>query len=737
MRVFARLVTRLALSRDPAQRWRQLSVAASSLVAAWCVLAAVALTGASHDVAGASASRFPIAASAPDEDALHVSTRGFTIDGRQASILWLEPAPGHEHDPAIVPPGLRALPAPGEAVVSPGLVRLGVTARSLGAAPSTAGLGEGGAIGPAGIGTQDELFAYVRPAPGRTLGSGGALLTFARFPAAGEVDPSRPNPLAVEDAVPRGPLMAALVLGFLVVPAGAALVLGVRAQSPVRRARSELLLRIGVDPRFVRLLLGAEGAVLAAVGAVAALVAFQLVAPHVAVVPLTGTVLVPGTLQVPPVQAALAVLGVVAAAGTVSAGGALVASTRTRSTRPPGVGGLAPLLGGLVVLLVGVPVVHALGVEPAPVVLGGALLLLVGMPVAAPALSRLVATRVTGTTDDSHLWLAAARVAHAPRRASRVAALLVAVTYLSAVSVAVHVGPLGGTQEVRSSATSAVGVFSADWRDARPGDVDDLRAAFAEVGGTTVLPLLTSEDPDDPAPRVAVTSCDDVAAFARAAGSPTCADGRLDTEGLAPLADLLGVHLVVEPVAADAPDAVLFLSDHPVDTLTVHRAGAFLPAFNPHDVLSLSGGSTVLSGWVAAGWAVAVVVLGLAVLRELVEHAIGAVREDAVLLRAGLDDDDALKVTRWTLLLPVLATAPAAYVGGLVVSLVGTGPGLTAYAPGWISLVTVVTLALSGAAVVLATSRPALRRPARRSASRARDADDAHVTPFAEEPARV
>lgn len=704
MRTLLRLAWRLALSRDGRQRWRQLSVITSCFVGALCLLVSLSVAVAAQDAERRVAARTPIFATSTADTALYLSERGILLGDREVSLLWIEPAPGHEDDPGVVPPGLDELPAPGEAVLSTGLLEAGVTAESLGAAPSTSGAGGTGAIGASGLGTDDELLAYLRPAEGRGLGEGGALMSVSHFAGAG----SEGSRALERGAAPSSPTIRAkdaraLVLLLLVVPGLAVLAMGVRAQSTVRRARSEVLIRLGVRTRVVRLLMAVEAGILASIGALAAAAVHRVVVGRATAVPLTVTVFPPGALALAWRSTLLVLVLVVALAATASSAGRLIASTRQRPVRPAHPRRLLGVAAGLAVVVLCQPIAGLLSYDPSYPFMLGVFVLVVTLPYSTPALSGIIARRAARAGSD-HLWLASARVSHDSRRSSRIAALLMMIVFLGATSVSMYRGSLGVGDDPSSTVPQGLAVYDVNWRGGVPDDLSRLRTSLAGLGEVSALPVVGTWDESDPTTSVGVEACSQIEAFARAVGVDVCNDGSFDRAGLDALGTMLGVRFVPQPDAdaGSVPTDVLVLAARALDPLTLYRAGGFLPAFNPSDLLRTAPVVQALSGWIEFGWTLSLVVLVLGILRELVEHILQVITDDERFVRIGVDLRDADRVSLWTVVLPIVATVPLAYACGLATAAAGVGTDLTLYAPGFITSYTIGVLVLTAGAVATA-----------------------------------
>ena len=255
-----RMALLMAWSREPAARWRQAMVIVTCLMASVCALTSLSIVKVSSRADDVSAGRSLHWADDGRPAPLVASARSLTVEGHQWPVLWLEERGDYPAAARLAPPGLRRLPAPGEAVLSPGLLARGVTAESLGMRHSDAGTGAAGAIGDEGLQTRSEILVYAAPSVGRSLGEGGALLRLRGYGgepgAAIEYDPDLPT--LGESG------FGALLL--VLMPAAYAAISGARAVSPVRSSRSTVLFRLGISPRRVRIILAIEGLILGCVG---------------------------------------------------------------------------------------------------------------------------------------------------------------------------------------------------------------------------------------------------------------------------------------------------------------------------------------------------------------------------------------------------------------------------------------------------------------------------------------
>ncbi|WP_129309299.1 hypothetical protein [Streptomyces sp. L2] len=152
------------------------------------------------------------------------------VDGRQHTVVYIEPLRPN----APLPPGLTRWPEPGEAVLSPALLKAG----------SREGIGTrygtfAGTIGSEGLEAPEERFAYVRPRaqlldrkamhPVRGFGSSGGGIAS----------------LGESMSIPDFSVFAAGLAGFALMPALVFLLAGVRIGSAARERRLALFDALG------------------------------------------------------------------------------------------------------------------------------------------------------------------------------------------------------------------------------------------------------------------------------------------------------------------------------------------------------------------------------------------------------------------------------------------------------------------------------------------------------------
>lgn len=481
-----RFAARVAFSRDRRHRWRQISLLGSSFLAALAVLASISLLSAVSSAYDRSAQRAPdlippvvTGDLATDENApppegakLRLVTRGTVIDGVQVPTIWIEPLPGHEDDPAIIPVGLDALPAPGEAVLSPGLTAAGHRAEDLGWQPSQAGAGPDGTIGPDGLMTASEPLIFVRPAEGRTLDVGTTpqyAQSFGKLPRidaeTGEQVSASQDSYAPDPELLPSPLTLQGILGFLLLPALVLLVSSARARSAVRDQRLGFMVTLGIREGVARAVLAGEAAILAVTGALFGSVLYTLVSPFLAHIPATSIAVLPGELTVAwwgPAAAVLSVGGIAAVCGAL---GRLERRQRRRRRSRPRLLFIAALAVALMFVVVSAFTPTLLGsLTDTPqraqgLLFGiGTLVTLLAFPLAVPGMTWLVARRLAASRRPA-LWVAARRLrvdaVHLSRIASVVGLLIVTASVATSTDVPQNSGVLEPGREGRSLATCA------------------------------------------------------------------------------------------------------------------------------------------------------------------------------------------------------------------------------------------------------------------------------------------
>lgn len=671
----------LAYSRDPRQRWRQLSVVCTTAISATLLLLCAGVVHAATVSDARIRARSPVWAPSEADANLLVSLRGLVIGkNEQFPVVWVEPAPGHESDPAIVPPGLRWLPGPGEGVISPGLAVRGFTAKHFGLQPSSAGAGPHGVIGLAGLTTTSEGWIYARPASGRSLGSGGALLPLKGYRGGS----SRAN-LETELQLPTG-LAARIGSAWLLL--GPALVLlfgGVRSLSQVRDDRAETLFLFGVTPLRIRVLLALETVLLAALGIVPAVVLWLLWLSSVREIPWTDAQMLPSAMAFPAYQVVLVALIIL---GAAAAGAVVGRIGRDRTQRPPRV------VRGWHAVPVIVSISMMVMSRLAPgfsrlsqyLLFGGILLTFVALPLALP----VAVVRIGGLLGRSKRparWVAGRRLSLLAVTLSRPAAAVGLLVFHAGGAFAIYgrmtyVDPSPGV-------TVPFSRFEVNWRDPRSTDVDYVRAAMSTF---VVAPRR--------ADKAMFHDCLELSGVAKSLSLVPCdSAGALTKEFSREFKHLTYLTPVIEhrlPRVGDDNELLLLGAASATSRQVMSELAGTLPAVN----ISQIGRPTVPGikpNWLVVGWLLASLTLCAVLLREVGDRALGSLNEDARLWRLGMTATEINSIQRWSLLPPVAAAIPIGYVGAISFALFGFYLDVTV---NYVGRITIVALAVGGMATI-------------------------------------
>ncbi|MEO3743192.1 FtsX-like permease family protein [Plantactinospora sp. B5E13] len=357
---------------------------------------------------------------------------GDGIDGRilrRTAVIGADPTSPR-------PPGIAALPRPGEIVVSPALRDLITTdPRAAGRFPQRII----GTVGPAGLLAPDELLAYVGaepvPVPPDAVGfyehrpvtGFGAPLVYALGAQSAGPDVFTPARLL------------AIAFGlFVLVPFGVFLATCARLSASTRDRRIAALRLLGVSARQATLVNAVETGVVTAGGALLGLLGYLLLTPLSENWRIGRLHWYAADVAVPaPVTAAVLALavGYAVAIGTFATRPARLNPLAVRRDAPAGrprLWRLGPLVAGLVgAVLAGLLGRTGPGLPEGLLFAGSLLLTGLALPLALPTLGYALAAlleRLPGTP----VWLelAAARLRHAPGVAPRLVAALTVIVYV-------------------------------------------------------------------------------------------------------------------------------------------------------------------------------------------------------------------------------------------------------------------------------------------------------------------
>lgn len=659
-----KLASRLAFTRDVRQRWRQLSVAGAGFIVALLCLASAGMAQAARQSDERISDRSPVWAQGPGDAVLAMSARGMELDGfGQFPVVWLEPTPGHESDPATIPPGLNALPGPGEAVLSEGLVEAGWDATDFGLMPSRAGSGEHGAIGRQGLATRSEGLVYARPGPGRSLGSEGAILYSQGYPG----DASNGINFETVPEVPRTSQSMLGVAWMLLAPGAFLLFSAVRALSLVREERAQTLWRFGISSMRIRGLLAAETSMLLAVGVLPALALWLGVLGKATSVPMTVALLMPNALSVTPIAALVVGVFVVVVGAASTAFGRIRGRTVRSDARTVRSWHAIPLLVAFLMMAIGPWLPPSSGAR-LYLLFGGLLLTFASLPMAMPALVARLGWQLGRATHPA-VWLAGRRLSLRSANLSKPAAMVGALVFVAGAAFAMYDRLVAPEENFGSAAPFSA--YHVDWRDARPGDA---QAAARASDALVVIPL-TGEDTQQPVGHLG--SCAQLQPWAKSLGQP-CRSGSssLSDAFTRRFQALTGLTLQLGE-AADAK-SVFVVADKQADSRVVMKALAGqLPAVNISELGGSSKTRDARAGWMLFGWTLATLVLVAALVREVGDRGLASMRDIGHLLRLGLRREEISSSYRWSLFPPVALAIPIGFLGAVLFALLGYELGIT------------------------------------------------------------
>lgn len=686
---------RLAFSADRRQRWRQISVVLGAALATCATLLAASVIHLGAMVTDHTEARQPTVADTAAETKLLVDITGPILpETSQFPIVWLDPLPGSEDAPAAVPPGLSALPEPGAAVLSPGLAAHGYTAEDFGFSASSAGTGQGGTIGDAGLASRSEGFMYVRVAEGRSIAEQGT--TSSGF--------GLPGDSALVETTLDVPSTAGAILGatwLLFLPAMAVMVGAARAVSQVRTQRAETLWRLGISRKMIACVVGAETLALAAIGASVGATTWAIGIAPATTVPGVDAELVPGALSLPwPVA--------VAAVALTLATATLASLWLKREPRRPTVRATVLRAGPLAACLAAMTIAGwapRLFAEDAAS-MGIKLLMVAGaatvltLPLAIAPLLAVIGL-VGKSARRPAMWLAGNLVVTRRTTLARPAAMAATLVYLVGVSTAMIQGlPTSTPSSVVP--TDDRSVWSVAWADVREGD-REAAAERAETAGALVLPVAPvpfeeSTAADVGPPAQGLISLPDCAAaqefFGMGPETVRCADGGATIAALP-------YEVTFAPVAGG--DEVL-LSAPPSwtesDALAVF---AGLPVVNAWKLAGTDEFSFPTYDWYAVAMVAATALLAAGLMRELGDRVVMVVGERSRLLRAGLRPDEADWVYGLATMLPVVVALPLGYLAARIFAANGVGYAVTS-ASDSVDVIAIVAVFVAVIAVVVVAS---------------------------------
>lgn len=666
-----RIATGLARNRAPEHRWRRVAVPVSAAIFMLLVFAGSSVVAMVQRGAERVEQRTALLAKKPSPTDLNLIGGDDVWRGEQYLVVWIEPAGNEE---PVLPQGMKRLPEPGQAVVSPGLDRLASDNPELAARyPNRL------VLGTEGIYSRNELFAYVRVPEGRHLPEGlagdlsgdtpaGRVRAFG--PPTGADVPYGLQPLS---PIPTTGEVLGGVLGFLVVPGLTVLAVGLAAASGVRDRRFEVLSWIGVPGRTLAALAVLETMILALPGLVAVSVLWGLLSPCLEQVPLVGHDAVRGDLGLPWWLLAAELGAGAAMTGLV----AILVTTirRQRGTaRPrPGAGRAAisplraaPLGVALVLFVLGWPVRGPLG---AMLNLGGIVATVAGVPLAFPVALRAVGVAL-GRLESVPVSIAGRGLEWDPLRAARpflgiAALLIIALAGSGYIALARYAEasslPVRGTQTV-----------FVKWLDPNPDDPTRLADA---LGKGFVVPV--REDVSKEGLGLVVgAACQRLASYFPGTKCSPGAPYELPAGMKRKLAEMSGesgsgtkVRLAPRGDVAAGGSALVLDDASPEDLEGRVREAAMriLPAPYVSSLLSNALRVSPLVAWIVGGIVAAVIALAVGCLVSLVDRLLGTHKHRRHLLNLGVSPRRLAALEAWLFAVPYGAVVALSFSAGLAI----------------------------------------------------------------------
>jgi cell division protein FtsX len=337
---------------------------------------------------------------------------------------------------APAPPGVAALPGPGETYVSPALADLLAHTPADQLAPRVGKVV--GTIGPAGLRSPQELIAII--------GLDEQTLTGEVTAGIGAYYPAPVAAFRTESLPPRLPPLALLILVLAVIgaltPVAVFVATATRMAAANREQRLAALRLVGATPGQVARLAVAEALLYTMIGAPLGIALFFLVRPYVALIPLDGATWWPDSIQPPLLQAValLVVVQVVGAAAALYGMRRLAISPLGVQQRvtppPPSALRIVPALAGVAALMICLTLLRGSSVSEAVplVILGGSFAAIIGgIAFAGPWLTVVVGRILGRVARGPAALLAARRLADDPRGSfGAIAGVIMAVFVVSA-----------------------------------------------------------------------------------------------------------------------------------------------------------------------------------------------------------------------------------------------------------------------------------------------------------------
>jgi hypothetical protein len=337
-----------------------------------------------------------------------------------------------------VPPGMSALPGPGQFVVSPALDRLLTTTPAGELADRWPGR-RAGVLGDAALPSPDTLVVVV----GRTPAEMARIDGMQRITRIVSVSPRYCNGCYVGIGDDGITLVLSVVAAALLFPLLMFIATATRLSAARREQRFAAMRLVGATPRQIAVLAGVESAVAAVAGTLAGFVLFLLLRPVLQGIPFTGERFFPGDLSLSAAEVLLVGIGV----PTGAALAAWLALRRVRisplgvsrrvTPRPPRAWRLILLVAGLAELA------YFVGRRPqttdgqTTAYLSGIFAVMIGLVVAGPYLTMAGSRILAGRARSAATLIAGRRLADDPKAGFRAVSGLMLALFVTSVATGV------------------------------------------------------------------------------------------------------------------------------------------------------------------------------------------------------------------------------------------------------------------------------------------------------------
>jgi hypothetical protein len=473
-----------------------------------------------------------------------------------------------------VPPGIPALPGPGEFYASPALSDLLAAAPPAELADRYPGR-QVGVIGPAALPAPNALIIIVGHTPAELSSVPGAQ-TVARI---GSLAPGDCDGCLIGTRTAGMELILSVVAGALLFP----LLIFVSTATRLAAARREqcyaAMRLVGATPRQVSMISAVESTAAAVAGTAVGFGLFLLLRRPLAAVPFTGAPFYPADLSLSLLDVVLVGLGVPAGA----AAAARIALRRVHisplgvsrrvTPRPPRAYRLIPLLAGLSELAFFIGRRPSTTEGQVAAFLSGFLLTMVGLVIAGPWLTMIGARVLARRSRRPASLIAARRLADSPRAGFRAVSGLVLALFVTSVAIGVIttiVANRGVPPDDTTARTRLTQLFSPEDGDSAAPDA--LTAELRRTPGVRSVTVLRA-NPVGPWATGALPGLVACADLAQAPSLGHCADGAAVAQ-MAPQFSIRGPSGRLRPAWPSASVSAAELARLPVLAILVDTSGA-------------------------------------------------------------------------------------------------------------------------------------------------------------------